>query len=175
MYSKTQPLIEDKKALPSYQDQFDRLSELLLGLLNTPVQTVQHIGGTAHFNYPTEPILDILVGVNNLHDITALDEKRLNYAGFYRVHHSYKKKAMMVKFNDMTELKQTVRLHILQIESKQYRHYKEMDAALSQDTELSAQFSKEKQALHTQASTIREYEEAKDALFEKLSRQFHLN
>ena len=43
---------------------------------------MHHIGGTAHFNYATEPILDILVGVNNLHDITALDEKRLNYAGF---------------------------------------------------------------------------------------------
>ncbi|WP_256075359.1 PfkB family carbohydrate kinase, partial [Staphylococcus aureus] len=31
-----------------------------------------------HFKYSTEPILDILVGVENLHDITSLDEKRLN-------------------------------------------------------------------------------------------------
>lgn len=54
----------------------------MFGLLDSPVKYTQHIGGTRHFNYETEPILDVLVGVDNLHDITALDEKRLNYAGF---------------------------------------------------------------------------------------------
>lgn len=54
----------------------------MFNLLDSPVKYTQHIGGTRHFNYATEPILDVLVGVNNLHDITALDEKRLNYAGF---------------------------------------------------------------------------------------------
>ncbi len=32
----------------------------------------KHIGGTHHFKYSTEPILDILVGVENLHDISSL-------------------------------------------------------------------------------------------------------
>ncbi len=45
-----------------------------------------------YFKYSTEPILDILVGVENLHDITSLDEKRLNYVGFYRLHHKYRRK-----------------------------------------------------------------------------------
>lgn len=62
--------------------------------------------------YPTEPILDILVGVNNLHDVTSLDEKRLNYEGLYRLHHPYKKKIVMAQFNNLIELKQITRLHI---------------------------------------------------------------
>lgn len=175
MYSKTQPLITDRHALQNYQQQFQALSDLLLGLLNTPVKTVHHIGGTAHFNYPTEPILDLLVGVTNLHDITSLDEKRLNYAGFYRLHHRYKKKVVMAQFNNLKELKQIVRLHILQIESDQYGHYLAMQEALTHNPELQADFAKEKQRLHAQSETIRDYEDGKTALFEKLSRRFDLN
>lgn len=175
MYSKTQPLIKDRQALQKYQDQFQALSDLLLGLLNTPVKTVHHIGGTAHFNYPTEPILDLLVGVTNLHDITSLDEKRLNYAGFYRLHHRYKKKVVMAQFNNLKELKQIVRLHILQIESDQYNHYLAMNEALAHNPELQNTFAEAKEALHAHSKTIGDYEAGKTALFEKLSRRFDLN
>ncbi|MHD0398375.1 GrpB family protein [Staphylococcus simulans] len=175
MYSKTQSLIKDRQLLQNYQNQFQTLSDLLLNLLNTPVKTVHHIGGTAHFHYPTEPILDILVGVNNLHDITALDEKRLNYAGFYRLHHRYKKKVVMAQFNNLKELKQIARLHILQIESDQYEHYLTMQDALTHHPELQTAFSQAKQRLHAQAESIREYEAGKTALFENLSRKLGLN
>ena len=77
MYSHIQPLIiEDHNNI--YRQRYQELSDILFNLLDTPVKSTHHIGGTSHFNYPTEPILDILVGVNNLHDITSLDEKRLN-------------------------------------------------------------------------------------------------
>ena len=91
MYSQVQNfIIEDKNI--DFAQQYETLSTTLFNLLDTPVKSTHHIGGTKHFNYPTEPILDILVGVDNLHDITSLDEKRLNYAGFYRLHHPYKRK-----------------------------------------------------------------------------------
>ncbi|WP_460413964.1 GrpB family protein, partial [Staphylococcus aureus] len=45
--------------------------QLLFNLLDSPVKYTKHIGGTHHFKYSTEPILDILVGVENLHDITS--------------------------------------------------------------------------------------------------------
>lgn len=167
MYSKTQPLLSDKKQASFYQQQYQENRDLLLNLLDTPVKSVHHIGGTSHFNYKTEPILDVLVGVTNLHDITSLDEKRLNYAGFYRIHHHYQKKAMMVKFNNLSELKQEVRLHILQIESKQYQEYLDLNAALQTNIDLQTRFSQEKDALHASAETIRDYEESKARLFAK--------
>ncbi|AYU54564.1 GrpB family protein [Staphylococcus debuckii] len=172
MYTKTQPLISDANLLVVYHNLFKDYEDLLFGLLNTPVKSVHHIGGTAHFNYATEPILDILVGVNNLHDITALDEKRLNYAGFYRIHHHYKKKVMMVKFNNLIELKQQVRLHILQIESKAYSDYLQMQDALERSNSLGSLFKEEKELLHASTQSIREYEVQKEKLFAKLSRQY---
>ncbi|ANZ33984.1 GrpB family protein [Staphylococcus carnosus] len=171
MYTKTQPLISDANLLVVYHNLFEDYHNLLFGLLDTPVKAVHHIGGTAHFKYPTEPILDILVGVNNLHDITSLDEKRLNYAGFYRIHHQYKKKVMMVKFNNLIDLKQEVRLHILQIESEMYDQYLQMQRALKDDHQLAQQFKTEKEQLHASASSIRDYETQKETLFEKLSKQ----
>ncbi|CAL27301.1 GrpB family protein [Staphylococcus carnosus] len=171
MYTKTQPLISDANLLVVYHNLFEDYHNLLFGLLDTPVKAVHHIGGTAHFKYPTEPILDILVGVNNLHDITSLDEKRLNYAGFYRIHHQYKKKVMMVKFNNLIDLKQEVRLHILQIESEMYDQYLQMQRALKDDHQLAQQFKTEKEQLHASPSSIRDYETQKETLFEKLSKQ----
>lgn len=171
MYTKTQPLISDVNLLVVYHNLFEDYHNLLFGLLDTPVKAVHHIGGTAHFKYPTEPILDILVGVNNLHDITSLDEKRLNYAGFYRIHHQYKKKVMMVKFNNLIDLKQEVRLHILQIESEMYDQYLQMQRSLKDDHQLAQQFKTEKEQLHASASSIRDYETQKETLFEKLSKQ----
>ena len=97
--------------------EYNKVKDVLFTILDSPIKYTQHIGGTCHFNYQTEPILDILVGVNNLHDITSLDEKRLNYAGFYRLHHSYKKKVVMARFNNLSELKQEVRLHIIQMKT----------------------------------------------------------
>ena len=76
MYRHVQPFITAQHQ-DFYAQQYQKYRDILFNLLKSPVKSTQHIGGTFHFNYPTEPILDILVGVDNLHDITSLDEKRL--------------------------------------------------------------------------------------------------
>lgn len=81
MYSNVQPFI-NSDLTNCFQSQYTEIESLLFNLLDSPVKYTKHIGGTHHFKYSTEPILDILVGVENLHDITSLDEKRLNYVGF---------------------------------------------------------------------------------------------
>ena len=129
----------------------------MFGLLDSPVKYTQHIGGTRHFNYETEPILDVLVGVDNLHDITALDEKRLNYAGFID-YTTLIKKVMMARFNNFNELKQEVRLHIIQLNTPLFEQYQNVDKVLSQDNEISQLFSKKKQDILKHVQTIRMYE-----------------
>ena len=164
MYSHIQPLIT-KDSNNVYQQRYQDLSDTLFNLLDTPVKSTHHIGGTSHFNYPTEPILDILVGVNNLHDITSLDEKRLNYKGFYRLHHPYKKKVVMAQFNNLIELKQITRLHIIQKDSKLYNDYLQTNLLLSENRILSSTFGKSKQSVAITASNIRDYENQKHQLF----------
>ena len=140
MYSNVQPFI-NSDLTNCFQSQYTEIESLLFNLLDSPVKYTKHIGGTHHFKYSTEPILDILVGVENLHDITSLDEKRLNYVGFYRLHHKYNKKVMMAKFNNFHELKQQVRLHIIQMNTQTFESYLALDYLLSTNDEIALQFN----------------------------------
>lgn len=86
MYSRVQLFITEDN-----NNHFTQRYKYLKNVLFNLLKSTPHIGGTRHFMHPTKPILDILVGINNLYDVTSLDEKRLNYEGLYRLHHSYKK------------------------------------------------------------------------------------
>lgn len=170
MYTTVQPFVQ-APSTTNYNVLYQTTKTLLFDLLDSPVQFTQHIGGTKHFNYATEPILDILVGVNNLHDITSLDEKRLNYVGFYRLHHPYKKKVMMAKFNNLIELKQTIRLHIVQMDTLLFEQYLAVDKALASVPDIALHFSEKKNQIINHVNTIRNYENQKQQYFEKLYKQ----
>lgn len=170
MYSTVQPLITSSNN-PDFKQQYNEIQAVLFNLLDSPVKSTYHIGGTSHFNYATEPVLDILVGVNNLHDITALDEKRLNYEGFYRLHHSYKKKVVMAKFNNLIDLKQIVRLHILQQDSDMFEQYLTVNDYLTNDPNVVMSFAQRKKEILNSVETIRSYENQKQQVFSKLYKQ----
>ncbi|PHK50356.1 GrpB family protein [Staphylococcus edaphicus] len=168
MYSDIQSYItEDNKNY--FAQKYQILEKMLINLLDTPVKTTLHIGGTSHFNYATEPILDVLVGVDNLHDITTLDEKRLNYEGFYRLHHPYKKKVIMAQFNNLIDLKQIARLHIVQKDSSLYRDYVQSNQILTNDKQTAKQFGANKLILANKVKSIRTYENQKQYLFHELT------
>lgn len=170
MYSNVQPLISSSTN-QDFNQQYKEIQAALFNLLDSPVKSTHHIGGTSHFNYATEPVLDILVGVDNLHDITSLDEKRLNYEGFYRLHHAYKKKVIMAKFNNLIELKQTTRLHILQKDSDMYEQYLTIDNYLCNNLSIASIFAQRKQEILNNVNTIRDYENQKQKAFSALYKQ----
>lgn len=165
MYAQVQPFIQDTQMLNDFAHRYKQTKEILFQLLDSPVQFTQHIGGTRHMKYPTEPILDILVGVENLHQITALDEKRLNYVGFYRLHHAYHKKVMMAQFNNLTELKQISRIHIIQMSHPIFKQYQTIDHLLETDISFATQFASYKEQIISQQTSIRSYEAQKEAFF----------
>ncbi|MDK7114522.1 GrpB family protein [Staphylococcus pettenkoferi] len=171
MYSAIQPFIKADSE-HHFKSEYEELRHLLFNLLDSPVKSTHHIGGTSHFNYPTEPILDILVGVDNLHDITALDEKRLNYAGFYRLHHPYKKKVVMAKFNNLIDLKQEVRLHIIQRDTRLFKQYLEMDEALAHNDDIAQHFSDKKSQILKHVERISDYEQRKQQVLDKIYKKY---
>lgn len=173
MYANVQPFIK-KDSVKQFTYEYNKVKDVLFTILDSPIKYTQHIGGTCHFNYQTEPILDILVGVNNLHDITSPDEKRLNYAGFYRLHHSYKKKVVMARFNNLSELKQEVRLHIIQMKTPLFKQYQTVDHLLHNDKAIAEWFASKKNEIVQHAKKIREYESQKQNLFEKLYKESNL-
>lgn len=65
---------------------------------------------------------------------------------------------MMARFNNFNELKQEVRLHIIQLNTPLFEQYQNVDKVLSQDNEISQLFSKKKQDILKHVQTIRMYE-----------------
>ena len=138
------------------QNQFNDKRRMLLDLLDSPVIDVQHIGSTA---LGDEGIMDILVIVPSLHAMTTLDEKRLNQAGFYRLHHPYHKKCVFSEFHDLISLQERCRLHIVEDQSTKALHYQAAQDMLTESETLAAEFRAYKVSIqHLQK---KDYESAK--------------
>lgn len=167
MLKRPQPFIQ-LQSTKNFKAKYIKIQQLLFSLLNTPIQDVYHIGGTKQPFYTTEPILDVLVTVRSLHDITSLDEKRLNYHNIYRLHHSYKKKIMMGQFKDMITLRQIVRIHIVEQNSQMLYDYLTVDELLNHDNSVIDSFQSFKTNTINNNKSVREYENNKQQWFQQL-------
>lgn len=150
----------------AYQNQFERIHTMLVTLLDTPIIKTVHIGSTAVEGALTSGIIDVLVIVKSLHAMTTLDEKRLNLQHFYRMHHPYDKKCVYAKFDNLKTLNETVRLHIIEENSKKLNKYIEGQHILTAHYEA---FNAYKNEMNHDISVI-EYENLKSEWFKsKLS------
>ncbi|UOB21029.1 GrpB family protein [Macrococcus armenti] len=146
-----------------YKEIYKQIDQKLLDLLDTPVIRTYHIGSTAVESAYTSGIIDILVFVNRLHEITTLDEKRLNLLGFYRLHHPYKKKCVFAQFDNLKTLNERIRLHVVEQNSKKSRDYLDGHALIAKNTIPYNQF---KQNLN-ESLTLKQYEDEKSSWFRK--------
>lgn len=76
----------------------------------------------------------------------------------------------MARFNNLSELKQEVRLHIIQLDTPLFEQYQKVDQLLTQDKKISQLFSTKKQNILKHVRAIRMYENQKQSIFEDLSR-----
>ncbi|MDT0754531.1 GrpB family protein [Mammaliicoccus sciuri] len=162
-----QPFIQLQSS-DDFKLNFESIQQLLIHLLDTPVIDVFHTGGTKQTQYVTEPIVDVLVTVKSLHDITSLDEKRLNYHRIYRLHNGYNKKVMMAQFQDMISLKQIARLHIVEQNNQMLYDYLTVESLLTNDTDVIQTFESFKKAALLEANSIKDYEAQKQKWFQQL-------
>lgn len=167
MLKRPQPFIQ-LQSTEKFKAKYIKIQQLLVNLLDTPVQDVYHIDGTKQTHYTTEPILDVFVTVRSLHDITSLDEKRLNYHNIYRLYHTYNKKIMMAQFKDMVTLRQIVRMHIVEQNSQMLYDYLTVDELLNHDNLVIDAFQSFKTDAINNIKSVREYENNKQQWFQQL-------
>ena len=77
-------IIENKKYIKIFDDEIKKIREIP----KMPKCEFIHIGATSTTNVIGEKIVDILVVVENLHEITTFDEKRLNNISYHRIAHN---------------------------------------------------------------------------------------
>ena len=77
-------IIENKKYIKIFDDEIKKIREIP----KMPKCEFIHIGATSTTDVIGEKIVDILVVVENLHEITTFDEKRLNNICYHRIAHN---------------------------------------------------------------------------------------
>ena len=75
---------------------------------------------------------------------------------------------MMAKFDNMINLKQIIRLHIIQIDTPLFTQYLAIDHVLSTQKHVAQMFSNQKNEFINLNSTIRYYENQKQKFFDNL-------
>lgn len=79
---------------------------------------------------------------------------------------------MMAKFNNYHDLKQEVRLHIIQMNTQTFESYIALDYLLSTNNEIALLFNSKKRQILQHSPSIRQYEIQKQQYFEKLCKKY---
>lgn len=79
---------------------------------------------------------------------------------------------MMAKFNNLRELKQEVRLHIVQLNTQLFEQYQTVDHILNNNIDIANEFAQKKKQLLNNVESIRTYESQKQSIFENIYKQY---
>ena len=83
-----------------------------------------HIGATSTTQVLGEKIVDILVVVENLHEITTFDEKRLNNIGYHRIsHNGIKGVIKYARITDYLTMSYDVLLNVVQRDTEVHKDF----------------------------------------------------
>ena len=93
-----------------------------------------HIGATSKEGLYGEKILDILVVVENLHEITTFDEKRLNNIGYHRIaHNGIKGVIKYARITDYLTMSYDVVLNVVQRDTEVHKDFIKARAVFCND------------------------------------------
>jgi GrpB-like predicted nucleotidyltransferase (UPF0157 family) len=74
---------------PMWIVEFESEKELLVNELHDLIKDIEHIGSTAVPGLAAKPVIDIMIGINDLHDITEIHKEKLNKVGYEFVDHPH--------------------------------------------------------------------------------------
>ena len=78
----------------------------------------------------------------------------------------------MAKFNNLIDLKQEVRLHIIQRDTRLFKQYLEMDEALANNDDIAKHFNDKKTQILKHVERISDYEQRKQQALDKIYKKY---
>lgn len=151
---------------------FLKQCQILTSIPDMPICSIHHIGSTAHAQLKGRPIIDILIGLKTLHDVTNLDEKRINYHHYFRIHRHLVKKLLYARFSEFHHLTQSHQLHIVEQDSDLYHQHLQFHQLVCQHAHYrEAYYQYKVQLAQMFPYDIKQYNEKKHQFIQKLLKQ----
>lgn len=98
---------------PAWESEFKCVKEDILQATNIQAHQIEHIGSTAIVDMKAKPILDILIGVEDILTIDRVFEQALRTIGFYRLRIERPNEVVFAKFKDESFEIKTHFIHVV--------------------------------------------------------------
>ncbi len=156
------------KILPyqkTWQNNFEKEKEMILGLRNKHIQAVEHVGSTSIPGMPAKPIIDINIGVDNFYNAPTLI-KSLSQIGYeFRL----KPRKFQWLFVKVHNGKETHYLKIVRFKGNYWNEYQNFKNALLSSKTAFEQYKKLKLKLGSlYLDSRKEYTKGKNNLIKKI-------
>ena len=117
---KIEEIADNKMFVEAFLEEIKKIQEIP----KMPKCEFLHIGATSTTQVLGEKIVDILVVVGNLHEITTFDEKRLNNIGYHRIaHNGIKGVIKYARITDYLTMSYDVILNVVQRDTEVHKDF----------------------------------------------------
>ncbi|WP_080844249.1 GrpB family protein [Cytobacillus gottheilii] len=148
---------------PEWTKEFNRVRDHLLQNIQVNENWIQHIGSTAIKEMPAKPILDILVGVNDLNNVNSSLFTSLKNCGFLRLKVERPGEIVLAKFTDQTYEVRTHYIHLTEYRNELWNNLIFFrDYLNSNETARQRYLEIKKEYLKKSSTGINEYTEYKE-------------
>src|SRR5699024_3903970 len=97
-----------------WKDEFERIKHSILKNSDLDEEIIQHIGGTAIVGMSAKPIIDIVIDIDDLENISKELCKRLEKIGFLRIKVNRTNELVLTKFLDNKYQNKTHSIHLVE-------------------------------------------------------------
>ena len=127
---KIEEIADNKMFIETFLEEIKKIQEIP----KMPKCEFLHIGATSNPHVLGEKIVDILVVVENLHEITTFDEKRLNNIGYHRIaHNGIKGVIKYARITDYLTMSYDVVLNVVQRDTEVHKDFVKAGAVFCND------------------------------------------
>ena len=148
---------------PEWKDEFLKVKKELMKCTNLEDDRIEHIGSTAIVDMPAKPIIDILVGVDDLQEVEKPLLKGFSAAGFLRLKVERPGEIVLAKFADETYSIKTHFIHIAEFQSELWKNLIFFRDHLNSNEDARKQYLEVKREYLKASSTgIKEYTNFKE-------------
>jgi GrpB-like predicted nucleotidyltransferase (UPF0157 family) len=150
-------------------EEFERTKEEILQVIEIQEECIQHIGSTSIEGMKAKPIIDILVGVENIDNLSQEWVIQLKEIGFYQLQVEMENEIILAKFTDESFEMKTHYIHLTTFERKQWKEYIIFKEQLQSNPNLREEYIRIKEKYTSQhASGIKEYTAFKEEFVKRV-------
>lgn len=155
--------------IPEWKDEFFTVKKELMATTNLEEYRIEHIGSTAIEGMYAKPIIDLMVGVDDLKSVGKALLQCFKEAGFLRLKVERPGEIVLAKFTDNTFKEKTHFIHIVEYEKELWHNLLFFRDYLNSHEEARKQYVEIKLAYLKNSSTgINEYTNFKEDFVQEI-------